>query len=788
MKAEWIGVFDGTHLRLQGREDGIIRVSRDLTGAFRDPGVTPVLPGPEGEWTRETEPADEAFCMPGLRIRVNRESGALSFFDGSGKLLLREQDPRPADLEETEIRLGVFAGEQSVRESMGVDGARTTAEPVDSRKDRTGVRGRQYFVFSEDEALYGLGSHEEGFGSLRGHARLLYQHNLKAVVPVLVSTAGWAILFDMGCMMRFHDDAEGSFMEIDCADALNWYFLYGDGSYASAMEKLRSLTGAAPLLPRYALGFTQSKERYVNAEELTAVAAEYRRRGVPLDLIVQDWQTWPEGQWGLKQYDRTRYPEGFVKPIHEMHVHVMLSIWPNLQGERNGDREELLREGCMLGNRSTYNAFDPKARKIYWRQVRDGLLGEGIDAWWCDCTEPFECDWHGSERPSDAERMRVNTDEAKKYLDPTEISLYSLCHSRGIWEGLRRDKPEQRVLNVTRSSWAGQHRYAAVTWSGDVCADWETLRRHIPEGLNFTAAGEPFWNCDIGGFFSDTKEPWFWKGAFPQGTADPGYRELFVRWTQYACFLTLMRAHGTDTPREIWQFGEEGEPYYEAIAACIRMRYRLLAYNYALYAETRERGIPALRVPALVFPEDGVLRQIENEMMLGDALLVCPVTRPMYFLPGGREIWKPDETVQVYLPAGTSWYAPDDNRAYEGGQTVFVRAPLDRIPVFVRAGAILPVSPARQYAEEETDEPTEIIIFPGADGAFAFYDDDGISYDYEQGMYQRIPLRWNDGGGTLTLETQEGRMRKEQRFRIRRFGAEEAREILYTGEKQTVRI
>ena len=786
-RAEMTGVYGGIHLRLRGKADGTVQVTRDFSGAFREPEHSPVSPWEEGEWERTAEENWDVFFLSGLQIRVNRRSGALSFLNREGKLLLQERDPGPAELQETEIRRSVFRPD-SVRETMGVDGARAAADPVATEKDRQGVRGRQHFEFREGEALYGLGSHEEGYGNLRGRSRLLYQHNLKAVVPVLISTEGWGILFDMGCGMRFRDDGEGSFMEIDCADALNWYFLPGEEGYASVMEKLQGLVGAAPMLPRYALGFTQSKERYVSAEELTEVSAEYRRRKVPLDLIVQDWQTWPEGQWGFKQLDRSRFPEGFVKPIHGMNVRVMISVWPNLQGEKNGDREELLREGCMLGNRSTYNAFDPKAREIYWNQIRRGLLGEGIDAFWCDCTEPFECDWHGEERPSDEERMRVNTEEAKKYLDPTEISLYSLCHSRGIWEGLRRDRPEQRVLNVTRSSWAGQRRYGAVTWSGDVCATWETLRRHVPEGLNFTAAGEPFWNCDIGGFFTNAGDPWFWKGDFPGGTEDPGYRELYVRWSQYACFLTMMRSHGTDTPREIWRFGEEDGEYYEALKRCIRMRYRLLAYQYSLYAETCRTGMPALRVPALVFPEDRRLREIDNEMMLGDGILVCPVTRPMYYLPGGRPVQDPDETVEVRLPGGEDWYAPDDGTAYAGRQTVTVKAPLDRIPVFVRAGTILPVSPVRQYTEEETEEPTEILVFPGKDGRFVLYDDDGISYGYEKGCYQRIPMAWNDREGILTLEAQEGAFRKEQRLSVRRFGKDGAAEIRYRGEPVTVRI
>lgn len=788
MRTEWTGVFGGIHLRLRAREDGILQVTRDLSGQFRENEYSPVTECPEGAWIRRTEAGSEVFALPGLCVRVNRGTGALSFEDGSGKLLLRECPDCPADLQLAEIRRSVFSEETRITEKTGADGARSSADPAATETDRTGVRGRQYFCFQGNEALYGLGSHEEGIGNLRGHMRLLYQHNLKAVVPVLVSTAGWGILFDMGCGMAFHDDEEGSFMEIDCADSLDWYFVCGNGTWESLMEKLRGLTGPAPMLPRYALGFIQSKERYVNAQELEDTVAEYRRRKIPLDVIVQDWQTWPEGQWGLKQYDRSRYPEGFADRLHAMNARVMLSIWPHMQGDRNSNRDEMIREGCMLGNRSTYNAFSPKGRAIYGRQIREGLMTEKIDAWWCDCTEPFEADWQGSERLPDEERMRVNTGEARKYLDPASVSLYSLLHSQGIWEEMRRDPGSPRVLNLTRSSWAGQHRYAAVTWSGDVCATWETMQHHVPEGLNFMASGEPFWNCDVGGFFTNCREPWFWRGEFPRGTEDPGYRELFVRWLQYACFLTMMRAHGTDTPREIWQFGDEGDRYYEAIAACIRMRYRLLAYQYSLMAETREKGIPAVRVPALVFPEDPRLRETDHEMMLGGGILVCPVTRPVETLPGGEKIADPDENTEVYLPAGFRWYEADGDGVYDGGQAVTVRTPLEKVPVFVREGTILPLSPVRQYTDEETAEPTEIIIFPGTDGAFAFYDDDGISYDYEHGEYQRIPMRWNDREWALTLGAQEGRLRREQRFAVRLRGGKETREITYTGEEMTVRF
>ena len=788
MAEAFCAVYGDIHLRLIPQSEGIVRVTRDLTGAFRAVGVSAVCSGASGTWTHAEEDKADVLSVPGLKVMVSKADGSLSFYREDGGLLLREKRDRPVELEPAEVILNRFDGSSEVRETMAADGARASAAPAERTVDRIGVRGRQFFELAEDEALYGLGSHEEGIGNLRGHTRLLYQHNLKAVVPVLVSTKGWGILLDMGCLMTFRDGGEGACLTVDCADSMDWYLLYGNGSYASLMERLRSLTGPAPLLPKYALGFTQSRERYTSAEELLDTAAEYRRRRVPLDMIVQDWMTWPEGQWGCKQPDRGRFPEGFAGQLHAMHVRLMFSIWPILQGGANPDREEMLREGCMLGNRSIYNAFLPKARALYWKQTRT-LYREGVDAWWADCTEPFESDWHGHERPSDEERMIRNTEEAKTYLDPTQISLYSLCHSRGLYEGWRSEKNERRrALTVTRSSWAGQHRYAAVTWSGDVSAGWETLRRHIPEGLNFMAAGEPFWHCDIGGFFADTKDPWFWRGDFPKGKEDPGYRELFVRWAQYACFLTMMRAHGTDTPREIWQFGREGEPFYDALVKCIRMRYRLQAYQYVLMAETHERGLPALRIPALVFPEDPMLRKTGDTMMLGGSLLVCPVTRPMYYLPGGEKVEAPDENVQVYLPAGQRWYAAEGGPALEGGRYVTVKAPLDGVPVFVKAGTILPLSGVRQYTGEMPDEPVQLVVYPGADAELVWYEDDGITYRYEEGVYRRTMIRWDDAEHTLTLQAQQGTLAGCRRFAAGFCGRQDSREILYTGEAQQIRL
>lgn len=783
----------GITTRIAALGDGLIRVTRTRREAFLE-RVSPVVVCTEqAEGTLEESAEELTFRTALLTLRVNRRTGAIRFCDAGGTLLLREPDRRPHLLAEKAVYLHQYDADGRVTEGMSVDGVRARAEAAEVREDRRAYECRQNFVFAADEGLYGLGSHEEGYGNLRGRSQLLYQHNMKAVVPVVASTKGYGLLFDMGCLMAFHDDAQGSYLWADCADELDWYFLYGGGSYGGLMRQYRRLTGETPMLPRYALGYVQSKERYVDAAELLAVADEYRRREIPLDMVVLDWQSWPEGQWGYKRFDEGRFPDpaGMTTALHARHVRFMISIWPSMQGERNGDRAEMLAHGCMLGNRLIYNAFDPAARALYWKQANEGLFRHGVDAWWCDCTEPFESDWRGCIRPEPLVRARLNTDEAKRYLDPAQISLYSLWHSRGIWEGQRSVTGDKRVCNLTRSSWAGQHRYATITWSGDVSANWETLRRHVPEGLNFMATGEGYWSTDIGGFFpGGNADPWFFAGDFDRGVEDPGYRELFVRWAQYAAFLPMMRAHGTGTPREIWRFGEAGEPFYDAIAGAIRLRMRLVPYLYALMAQLHDTGLPMLRIPALMFPEDAELRGCDGQMLLGDALLIRPVTHPMYYLPGGEAIPALNDVVEALLPAGCCWYELHTGARHEGGQRVRVHAPLDVIPAFVRGGSILPLADSSQHTDEIPFVPLSLTVYPGADAAFTLYDDAGDGDGCERGECARIPLSWDEAAGVITIGDREGSypgMPQRRVFRVGLVGGEAA-EIAYTGDMLQVRL
>ena len=782
----------GVTTRLACLGSGILRVTRTRRDAFMQT-VSPAVVLTEPAMGRVHETEDTlTFTAGTVTAEVCKASGSLRLLDPDGQVLLREPEKRPCLLVEKPVMLHRYERDGQATERQSVDGVRASAQAAGVYQDRVGYECRQQFVFDADEGLYGLGSHEEGYGNLRGRTQALYQHNMKATVPVLVSTKGYGLLFDMGCLMTFHDDAQGSFLWADCTDELDWYFLYDDGSNAGVMRQLRRLTGETPLLPRYALGYIQSKERYVDAQEMLAVADEYRRLQVPLDVLVLDWQSWPEGQWGWKHFDETRFPDpaAFIRQLHARDVKLMLSIWPSMSGDQNEDRQEMLAHGFLLGDRLNYDAFDPAARALYWKQADAALFSKGVDACWCDCSEPFESDWHGAMKPESHLRTQQNTDEAKKYMDPTRISLYSLYHSRGIWEGQRSVTREKRVCNLTRSSWTGQHRYAAITWSGDVSATWETLRRHIPEGLNFMAAGEPYWTTDVGGFFPNgNREPWFYDGDFNKGVDDLGYREIFVRWMQYAAFLPMMRAHGTGTPREIWRFGEKGGMFYDAIEQAIRLRYRLLPLLYSLMAQTHRTGLPMLQIPALAFPRDPALRRVDDQMLLGDMMLIKPVTRPMYYLPESTPL-QADRRENVLLPAGHRWYSPDGSQVWQGGDTATVDAPLDVIPLFLRSGSILPLGAVVQSTGESAAQPLEIIVYPGEDGAFTLYDDAGDGYGYEHGEYALIPMTWNDAARTLTLHARQGAypgMPKSRMLHLRMAGGGEA-ELLWQGEELRIRL
>ncbi|MGP0584058.1 glycoside hydrolase family 31 protein [Paenibacillus timonensis] len=692
-----------------------------------------------------------------LKVRVNKSTCAFSYWDASGRLLTREPSKGGKTLERTEVyRTSFDATTGEIEIERGADGFRARVEETNRSFERQAYHTKLEFEWQGDEALYGLGSHEEGMMNLRGQHQYLYQQNMKAVVPALLSTRGYGILVDSYSLMTFHDDSFGSYIWTDVDDEMDYYFIYGP-EFDQIIAGIRDLTGEAPMLPKWAYGYIQSKERYKSQEELIGTVQHYRERKLPLDGIVLDWQSWTGDLWGQKTLDPQRFPDPaeMMDKLHALNAKLMVSIWPIMK-EGGENHREMSEQGFLLGNQATYDAFAGEARQLYWKQAHAGLFSHGIDAWWCDCSEPFEADWKGPIKPEPEQRMLMNTAEAKRYLDPEYINAYSLLHSKGIYEGQRSVTENKRVVNLTRSSYAGQHRYGTITWSGDTSANWETLRKQIADGLNFCVTGSPYWTLDIGAFFVHKHEDlWFWNGDYNEGVADLGYRELYVRWFQFGAFLPMFRSHGTDTPREIWRFSEPGDPFYDTLVKYLKLRYRLLPYIYSLAGAVAHRSYTMLRALAFDFREDLRVHDLDDQFMFGPAFLVAPVTTAMYYGPDSRELHEVNKSRNVYLPGG-DWYDYWTDERIEGGKTIEAIADLETLPLFVRAGSIVPVGPDVQYADEQTGAVLHLKVYPGKDTVFTLYEDEGDTYHYENGAYSMIEMSWNETDRMLTIGGRNG--------------------------------
>ncbi|WP_113675331.1 TIM-barrel domain-containing protein [Vallitalea guaymasensis] len=720
-------------------------------------------------WSLKESHDKISFITKALQIDINKHTGAFTYYDSLGNLLTKEPAHGGKSLESIDVVKTVFDESTQIRATQSVDGIRCNATDYKKMIDRKAYHTKLEFIWEDGEAIYGLGSHEEGVMNLRGHHQYLYQQNMKSVVPMLVSTKGYGILVDSYSLMTFHDDMYGSYIWTDVDDEMDYYFIYGP-EFDEIINGYRILTGNTPMLPRWAYGYVQSKERYKTQEELVSIVKEYRKRKIPLDLIVLDWRSWIDGQWGQKSFDPERFPDPteMMSQLHDMNTKLMISIWP-IMASGCDNHSEMSSKGFLLGNQANYNAFDEKARKLYWNQANDGIFSHGTDAWWCDCTEPFEADWKGELKPEPEERMKINTQEAKKYLDPEYINAYSLLHCKGIYEGQRNTTDHKRVVNLTRSAYAGQHRYASITWSGDIAASWDTLRKQIPAGLNFCVTGEPYWTLDIGAFFVGGKSkwcrwcddknipaPWFLAGEYDDGCNDLGYRELYVRWFQYGAFLPMFRSHGTDTPREIWQFGEPGSIFYDTLVKFNNLRYRLMPYIYSLAGKVTFENYTIMRSLPFDFRYDNNVYNIADQFMFGPSIMINPITKPMYYGKNSKKLSGIEKTREVYLPKGYDWYDFWTGKQYQGGQIIESKATLDIMPIYIRAGSIIPMGPVVQYTDEQLDAPIELRIYIGSDSCFTVYEDEGDNYNYENGSYSLINLKWLDDNKTLIIGNREG--------------------------------
>ncbi len=734
------------------------------------------------------------YTSDSLQVTVDAKGG-VTFADPVNKrILLKESVNVPRKFEKV-AQEKIIYDEGSAHMEETANGKVTVKDIL--RRDTVGMKQRFAITFdmSANEALYGLGQQMEDYVNLLGKTLYLTQHNLKVFIPMMVSTAGYGILFDSGCSMKFDSKDKGlgmkigetssgyeTTLEMEAANTVDYYFIKGSMP-ENVVEGYRYLTGNVAMMPRYMFGYVQSKERYVSSEDIINAVKEYRRRQVPLDVIVQDWNYWPQG-WGYMKMNREFYPDprALTDSVHALDAKLMVSIWANPQ--YCPEEEEFRSKGLMLEH-SVYDAFSPEGRDLYWKYANDEFFSNGFDCWWCDSSEPLDGDWNRMPEPENGvpytwdnheRRWRLNDEILSEALGAERACLYSLNHAKGIYEHQRAETDRKRVVNLTRSSYAGQQRYATVSWNGDTYASWDSFKKQIPGGINYFATGSPYWTIDIGCFFTGEDGRWFRKGQFPKGVADDGYKEFYTRMFQWGTFLPILRSHGTDTPREIWNFGESGTPYYDAILDMINLRYSMLPYIYSMADAQTCSGYSMARPLAFDFPKDKNVFEIKDQYMFGN-FMVCPVTDPGV------------DAREVYLPEGSDWYDFWTGTRFVGGENVNAESPLNRLPLFVKAGSIIPTTSPAQFAAASVGQPITIDIYPGKDAEFTLYDDAGDSYDFEKGEYTRIKMHWNDAKNELTISDAEGTYPEaptQRTFTIRKGSS--SKSIIYKGKITKVHI
>jgi alpha-D-xyloside xylohydrolase len=713
-----------------------------------------------------------------IRVQCNLRSGAIGFFTNTGAVLLQEKENS------------------------------TSFNPFNDAGSNT-YTIEQSYVLDKDEAIYGLGQQQKGKMVQRNLTLNMIQGNTDDYVPFFQSAKGYGLFWDNYSPTTFTDNAESTSFKSEVGDCIDYYFMYGTNA-DGVIGCMRSLTGQAPMFPLWTYGFFQSKERYKSQDELVGVVKKYRALKVPLDGIIQDWQYWGSNYlWNAMDFlnDEFPGPQKMVNDVHSLHAHMTISIW-NSFGPKTKQYRELDSIGALM-NFSTwpqsgstiwpprrdypsgvrvYDPYNPAARDIYWKHLSK-MHSLGIDGWWMDSSEPDHLDF----KPSDLNN--------KTYLGSFRKvrNAFPLMTVGGVYTHQREVDSLKRVFILTRSAFAGQQRYGANTWSGDVTSSWSALRNQISAGLNFSLTGIPYWNADIGGFFLT---------RFRRKLEDPEYRELYVRWLEFGTFTPMMRSHGADAPREIYQFGKKGDKAYDAIEKYINLRYRLLPYIYSTSWDVTANHSSMMRALVMDFATDKKALDINDQFMLGKSILVSPVTNAMYIKPvvnGKDTLFAEDfstvKTKETYLPASTNWYDFWTGEILSGGKKVMKETPLDIIPLYIRAGAIIPMGPTVQYAEEKKWDELEIRIYSGADGKFVLYEDENDNYNYEKGMYSTITFNWDDKKKSLTINDRNGAfpgMLESRKFNIILVNSNKAggenlvtpadRVIPYTGKKVIVKL
>ena len=722
---------DGGTLRIQFWSPEIVRVTYAATNELPELKSLSVVATPASVRLKRQENG-QAFTLlsPTVKVRIDKQTGAVSFLDTADHILLRET----------------------------ADGRKIAPATVAGASVTSCA---QSFETASNEGIYGLGQHQRGvwnYNTGSGSVRLA-QANMDVGVPVMTSSKGYVLLWDNPAMTTISSSAADSNggtkilrWSSEFGKAVDYYFCFDDGTIDAAMKAYRHLTGEAPLMPEWELGFWQCKERYASQEELLGVAKRYRDMKVPVDGIIQDWQYWPPGNntWGSHQFDPARYPDpvGMFKTLHDEHYRVLISVWAKFDvGSANS--KELNDKGGMFptivryvyppGQGQWYDPFADIGREIYWRQMKDQLFAKGVDGWWLDAPEP-----------------EIGAQQWRTYTSPLgpmyeTFNAFPLMHSKGIYEGQRAATDEKRVVILTRSAYAGQQRNSAITWSGDISATWQVLKNQIPAGLNFSLSGIPYWNTDTGGFSANRQ-------AGNMDPTNPVYQELFSRWFQFSAFCPMFRVHGgygTAPGKEIWRFDAKTQGIMRNY---LDVRYRLMPYLYSTAWTVTSEGNPFMRPLVVDFPKDPQALNVGDQYLFGPAIMVTPVTTA-----GATN--RP-----VYLPAtGAPWFNFWTGATSSAGQSVDAAAPVETLPLFVKPGSIIPMGPFLQYSSEKPADPIEVRVYRGADGKFTLYEDEGDTYNYEKGKYATIPISWNDSKHTLEIGKRIGDfpgMLKERTFNV----------------------
>lgn len=675
------------------------------------PSVIHFVSTPEPPTTRQIKPwmLDSKESCPGAKFKVSETTDAAILTTDTLKIEL--------SLKWGNVQFSTAGGDNLLRERNSIP---RTYEPAELNGEKT-FHVEDRFAPDFSEGFYGLGQHQSGMFNYRGATVELGQNNTDVAIPLLLSSKGYALMWNTASLTHV-DNRFPLELNLDslAGHAVDYYFIYGP-EMDQLIHEYRNLTGHTPMLPKWSYGFFQSKDRYVSQEEVLAIAHRYREQHIPLDGIVQDWFWWKsEGD----PIFNSNFPDvpGELKQLHDEHVHAMLSVW-GLFDSKSQNFLQMTQQHLDVPNAHVYDATNPKARDFYWNNLAGKLFSLDWDAFWLDSAEPEEYWPHMGDAILRDKKISIGS--GAEYTN-----IFPFMHSLGVQEHWKASTEQKRVFLLTRSAFLGQQRVGAAVWSGDVYGSYWGLRHQVAAGLNFALSGYPYWTTDIGGYWPPHDNP----------VEDPKFQELYARWFEYGTFCPIFRTHGHRPQNEIWAF-DKVEPI---LINYDKLRYRLMPYVYSLAWRVTNDDYTIQRPLVMDWRADVRVRDIGDQFMFGPALLVNPVLQP-------------DATHRtLYLPDAPAWYDFWTGASTNGSREINADAPLDRIPLYVRAGSILPLGPEIEYADEKPAGPIELRIYTGADGEFVLYQDTGDGYDYEHGVHSVIPMHWSESNRTLTIGQREG--------------------------------